>query len=362
MPKQTPSLRGGLYHVIARGNQGNAVFQDRIDRQKCLQLLGVSLREGGEIPYAYCLMPDHIHLLLEETHEGELAKTVRGFLSGYTLYFNHRHQKTGNLFSHHRVILADKDAYLKTLVRYILLNPVRAGLAKSAENYPWTCCAAYAGTGTPGPVHPPVDKFLTLFGKSIRSGRKAFKDFMRAGAKEGYRKDFYPAGDGSVLGGEAFAARVKRMIESAEAETTPKRVIPIDLKALWKGLLNREGLDREPGGRRRSTLVEEAVFLATERLGTRQKEIGEFFGLGQSGISRALRRVEGKWKAAPEDRKSSLEWLEGYYAHLAPHEGQGELFRPTTPIPQAKLVMGGDERNERCPDEGKRSSRERMDL
>jgi hypothetical protein len=137
--------------------------------------------------------------------------------------------------------------------------------------------------------------------------------------------DLYPSGKDSVLGSAAFAEKAR---QTAVPEAPRPKLIPMSLKDLWEALLKREGLDREPGGRRRSALEEEAAFIAVERLGVRQREIADFFGLGQSGVSRALGRAEKRWVASPEEKACSSEWLSGYSSHLMTYEGQGNLFKP----------------------------------
>lgn len=336
METNSTSFRGGLYHVIVRGNQGNRAFLDRDDHLKCLQFLARALAEEGVTPYAYCLMPDHIHLLPEQIGDQALAKVMRRFLSGYTRYFNGRHQRSGNLFTRHQAVLVEKETYLRDLVRYILLNPVRSGLVKTPGEYPWTCYGAYAGTRSVGPVRPPVETALRLFGNNPRAGRQAFRDFIRAGLGEGHRTDLYPSGNNAVLGSAAFAEKAQQAV--VPVAPRPK-LIPMSLKDLWKALLKREGLDREPGGRRRSALEEEAAFLAVERLGVRQREIAEFFGLGQSGVSRAVGRVEKRWAAFPEEKACSSEWLSGYSSHLMPHGEQGNLFIPLVPGVQTRVKV-----------------------
>ena len=334
METNPTSFRGGLYHVIVRGNQGNRAFLDRDDHLKCLQFLARALAEEGVTPYAYCLMPDHIHLLPEQTGDQALAKVMRRFLSGYTRYFNGRHQKSGNLFTRHQAVLVEKETYLRDLVRYILLNPVRSGLVKTPGEYPWTCYGAYAGTRSVGPVRPPVETALRLFGNNPRASRQAFRDFIRAGLREGHRTDLYPSGNNAVLGSAAFVEKARQAVVP---ETPKPRHIPMNLQDLWKALLKREGLDREPGGRRRSALEEEAAFLAVERLGVRQREIADFFGLGQSGVSRAVGRVEKRWAASPDEKACSSDWLSDYCNHLVPHEEQENLFKPLDSGVQPRL-------------------------
>jgi REP element-mobilizing transposase RayT len=136
---------GALYHVIVRGNQQQAIFQDNKDRATYLERLEHYRKRYGFVLYAYVLMSNHVHLLVE-THQTALSKIMQGLQSSYTQYYNRRHRKIGHLFQgRYKAILCDRDAYLLELVRYLHLNPARLRQKISPWRYPWSSHRAYLG-------------------------------------------------------------------------------------------------------------------------------------------------------------------------------------------------------------------------
>jgi REP element-mobilizing transposase RayT len=124
---------GAIYHVTSRGNAQASIFLDDIGRSAFLAVLGLTMRRFNVICHAYCLMTNHFHLLLE-TPDANLSKAMRQFNSVYTQAFNRRHGRVGHVLQgRFKSIVVDRDAYLLELCRYIVLNPVRAGMVKE----PW---------------------------------------------------------------------------------------------------------------------------------------------------------------------------------------------------------------------------------
>ena len=122
--KARAEVEGGLYHVIARGNNRRRIFDAPADYEKFLSLL---TRLKVRLPfflYAYCLMTNHVHLLIErQAHT--IGRIMHRVLTGYSQYYNRRYRRVGHLFQgRHKAILCQSDRYLAELVRYIHLNPV----------------------------------------------------------------------------------------------------------------------------------------------------------------------------------------------------------------------------------------------
>jgi putative transposase len=128
---------GALYHVTARGNAQQDICADDADRRQFLDLLGHTVHRHDWYCHAYCLMGNHYHLLVE-TSTPTLAKGMK-FLNGtYTQHFNRRHLRVGHVFQgRYKAILVQKETYLLELARYIVLNPVRAQMVRSAKEWPW---------------------------------------------------------------------------------------------------------------------------------------------------------------------------------------------------------------------------------
>src|SRR4030043_2258655 len=121
---------GTFYHIITRGNQRQRVFKRDDDFQKYISLISFYKVRYKYALYAYVLMSNHVHLLIE-TRENPLSKILQGINQSYTMYFNRKYGTVGHLFQgRYKAILCDKDAYLLTLIKYIHLNPVRAGMVR----------------------------------------------------------------------------------------------------------------------------------------------------------------------------------------------------------------------------------------
>ena len=155
---------GALYHVTSRGNARQNIFLDVEDRHRFLDLFGKEVAQQGWRCYAYCLMDNHYHLLIE-TPEPTLVSGMRRLNGVYTQAFNRR---VGHLFQgRYKAIVVDKDAYLLELCRYIVLNPVRAKAVRRPERWPWSSYAATLGE-SPGPSWLAVEEVQALFPGAYR--------------------------------------------------------------------------------------------------------------------------------------------------------------------------------------------------
>jgi REP element-mobilizing transposase RayT len=136
---------GAVYHVTARGNARMAVFVDDADRMGFLEILEDVIKRFNWLCHSYCLMGNHYHLLLE-TIDGNLSAGMRHINGVYTQYFNRRHDRVGHVFQgRFKAILVEKERYLLELCRYVVLNPVRAGMVKLPEEYGWSSYRSIAG-------------------------------------------------------------------------------------------------------------------------------------------------------------------------------------------------------------------------
>ena len=136
---------GAVYHVTARGDRQEPIFEGDDDRVAFLELLAKEVRQQGWLLYAFCLMGNHYHLLLE-TPEPNLVRGMRRLNGVYTQAFNHRHDRAGHVLQgRYKAILVDKDSYLLELCRYVVLNPVRAQMVSAVGEWPWSSYLATAG-------------------------------------------------------------------------------------------------------------------------------------------------------------------------------------------------------------------------
>src|ERR671911_2275812 len=135
---------GILYHVIVRGNYRQKTFLNARDYEAYLERLARYRKRFGVTVYAYCLMSNHVHLLVE-TGSQPLSRFMQGLQQSYTQYFNRKHKKVGHLFQgRYKAIVCDKDEYLLSLIRYIHQNPVRAKMVRRIDEYRYSGHGAYA--------------------------------------------------------------------------------------------------------------------------------------------------------------------------------------------------------------------------
>ena len=134
-----------LYHVILRGNGGQEIFFNQEDRFRFYLLLQEGIERYGHRIHAFCLMTNHIHLAIQ-VGDIALPRIIQNIAFRYTRWVNWRQGRTGHLFQgRYKAVLVDADSYLLGLTRYIHLNPVRSGIVREPENYPWSGHGVYLG-------------------------------------------------------------------------------------------------------------------------------------------------------------------------------------------------------------------------
>lgn len=210
---------GAVYHLTARGNRREAIFLDDTDRARFLELLAREVEHQGWRLYAYCLMGNHYHLLVE-TPEGNLVAGMRRLNGVYTQAFNRRHGRVGHVLQgRYKSILVDKDAYLLELARYIVLNAVRAGMVERAEDWPWSSYRATAGL-TDAPPWLAAEAIWRQFGPDRARAQQAYRRFVRAGV--GAASPWNALRSQIYLGDERFLARMEKLAAGHGGEAVPK--------------------------------------------------------------------------------------------------------------------------------------------
>ena len=210
---------GALYHVTARGNGRQAIYLDDLDRRCFLDLLGLEVEQQQWRCYAYCLMDDHYHLLIE-TPEGNLSSGMRRLNGTYTQAFNRRHQQVGHVLQgRFTSILVDKDAYLLELCRYIVLNPVRAKMVRTVNAWIWSSYRATAGRASSLPWLA-VSDVHRLFHRTKDGAQQRYQQFVREGIKEPSPWDQVR---GQIfLGNEAFLAKMAKLVKKQSLRNVPR--------------------------------------------------------------------------------------------------------------------------------------------
>jgi REP-associated tyrosine transposase len=274
---------GLLYHVMARGNDGQKIFLGESDYQAFIEALRTVRQRYPFFLYAYVLMPNHFHLLLE-VHRFPTARILQSLLTGYARRFNKIHRRRGHLFEgRYKAIVCDRDSYLLELVRYIHLNPVRAKMVKRPGKWQWSGHSEYLGTENRGLIDSgPV------MGQLRTAAR--YEAFIRDGAKVNYRAEWHPGDGAPFLGPERF---VKKIAIESVAPPSSRRAT---LKDLLRSVAAKSGLSPEILLRKgrlgsivnaRDRFIRDAVF----QQGYLSSQVAAFLDCHPSNISRALQKT-----------------------------------------------------------------------
>ena len=268
-------LSGGLYHVTSRGDRREAIYLDDADRDYWLALLGQVCGRFNWVCHAYCLMDNHYHIVVE-TVEGNLSKGMRHLNGVYTQYVNRSHSRVGHVFQgRYKAILVEKDNYLLELSRYVVLNPVRAGMVKDISRWPWSSYSATVGA-TIAPQWLQADWVLSQFSKQRKRAIGKYKDFVREGVGlpgiwDDLKQQIY-------LGGDKFIAKIQRNIE---ANTDTSEIPRAQRRAKAKTLSHYLSY----GNRN------EGMAAAYQTGDYSMKEIALTFGVHYATVSRAVKLV-----------------------------------------------------------------------
>ena len=211
---------GALYHLTSRGNARGDIFRDDADREEFLAVLTAVVERFQWRLYAYCLMDNHYHLMVE-TPKADLSLGMRHLNGVYTQRFNRRHGRVGHVFQgRFKAIVVDKQAYLLELSRYVVLNPVRARMVKDPARYRWSSYRASAGLED-HPAFLDVPRLLAHFAHSLPAARRRYVAFVEEGVRT---PSPWEQVQGQVLLGEqAFLRKVAPKLKSkAQAKEIPK--------------------------------------------------------------------------------------------------------------------------------------------
>jgi len=210
-------IPGGWYHVMLRGNGGQDIFLSPEDRYRMFFLIQEGVERFGHRVHAFCLMGNHIHLAIQVS-DIPLSKIMQNLSFRYTRWFNSNHRRVGHLFQgRYKALLVDKDNYMLELVRYVHLNPVRAGLVATPVDYEWSGHRAYLGQEHISWLT--CDAVLAQFGNAVGSAREQYAGFVMAALDEKHRAEFHRGSDDSrLLGEDRFLQQVMAQTDVIVAE------------------------------------------------------------------------------------------------------------------------------------------------
>lgn len=280
---------GAFYHVIARGNQRQKVFKGKDDFSKYIEILSSYKGRYHYYLYCYVLMSNHIHLLIE-TCEIPLSKILQGVSQSYTMYFNRRYKTVGHLFQgRYKAILCDRDEYLLSLIKYIHLNPVRAKVVKTPDEYEWSSYHNYAKQNSKDNLID-TDQVLRMFSEDKAAARKLYRAYM--GDELSIKKeDIYRTVDQRILGREEF---IDKVVEKYEGELVKeKREREYTLSEIAKGIEKLKGVSLEQlrglGKAVNISSCRKLLSLVAKEYGYKGKEIAAYIRRDPAVVSIALK-------------------------------------------------------------------------
>ena len=266
---------GALYHVTARGDGREDIYFSDADRTAWLSVLADVCQRFDWVCHAWCQMTNHYHVVVE-TREANLSRGMRQLNGVYTQYVNRTYRRVGHVFQgRYKAILVEKDSYLLELARYVVLNPVRAGLVAKAGDWPWSSYRATTGEA-PKPAWLETDWLLSQFGggRAVAVGR--YVDFVRAGVD---RPPVWDELRGQVfLGSDDFLKRMRARLPQADRREVPRA----QRRAV------APSLDEYARRADRSRAMAQAYLDGCYTM----KEIAAHFGVHYATVSRAVKREE----------------------------------------------------------------------
>jgi putative transposase len=312
---------GALHHIIVRGIDCQSIFRNDEDRNLFLDRFGRLLKETRTPCLAWALLPNHFHLLLK-TGQVPIATLMRRLLTGYAVYFNRRHRRHGHLFQNrYKSILCEEEVYLWELIRYIHLNPLRAGVVKSLnllEKYPFSGHSGLVGRRERD--WQDVSGVLGGYGNRVGEARRRYREFVGEGILQGRRPELvggglvrshggwagvralrggkgYERGDERILGGGDFVEEALAAAEEAMERRERLKGQGYGLEKVILRVSELMGLKKEEVGRlgkeRRRVAGRSLVcYWGVREVGLSMVEVSRRFGLSLSGVSQSVRRGE----------------------------------------------------------------------
>jgi REP-associated tyrosine transposase len=317
-------MPGILQHVIVRGIEKRNIFLDDEDKTSFIERLSSLLQKTETSCFAWALLSNHFHLLLMPTST-PLSTLMRRLLTGYAVVFNRKHLRSGHLFQNrYKSIVCEEETYLLELVRYIHLNPLRAGLVSNLDEldrYRWCGHAVLMGN-----LHvegQEIKAILERFGNSISHARREYRQYLADGVSIGRCDNLVGGGlrrsQGEKISGddcESFDERILgsgSFVESLKQEEMLRdRIITrLTLPELTERVCSVLQLEQEsvraPSKARAPAEARGIIcYIATRDLGYKGKNVGQELHLGPTGVSIAVRRGEKLIIHKPELRREVL--------------------------------------------------------
>ena len=283
-----------LYHVTSRGDRREDIYLDDADREAWLAVLSQVCKRFNWTVHAYCLMSNHYHLLVE-TPDANLSAGMRQLNGVYTQHVNRRHGRVGHVYQgRFKAIVVQKDAYLMELARYVVLNPVRAGMVGDAGDWPWSSYSAMMSPANmPRPDWLATDKLLAYFTQQAPSAsrqraQQSYADHVRAGV--GLPPIWDDLKNQIFLGSDAFVDKLTAWACSASIK------VPIRASALEIPQAQRRGRPKQLAAYEKDHAPDRnaAIAAAYASGGYTMGRLAQYFGLHYTSVSRIIKGQDGE--------------------------------------------------------------------
>lgn len=287
---------GAFYHVILRGNGKQDIFFEDQDRYRFYLLLQEGIERYHHQVHAFCLMTNHIHLVIQVT-DIPLSRIMQNLSFRYTRWVNWRHNRSGHLFQgRYKAVLVDANSYLLELVRYVHLNPVRAKMVDVPDSYPWTSHQAYCSNDE----LPWLTTSTVLAMFSNQSGAvQAYCLFIQEAITEGRRADFHGEGnvDSRILGDDGFVEQM-----SGESDELAEKIRLEDVLAIvcQKYAVSLHDIKRPGKNHFLSHVRSMAAWVVQDIPIITLKQLADMAGRDISSLSVAAQRVHNRSRTSPE--------------------------------------------------------------
>ena len=270
---------GALYHITSRGNEKAAIYRNDHDRMLFLSTLAEQIKTHNWICHAYCLMSNHYHLLIE-TVDANMACGMRDLNGIYSKRFNKVHSRVGHLFQgRYDARLIERDPYLLEVVRYIVLNPVRAHLTRSPAEWLWSSYRATIGKDEK-PIWLWTDWTLGLFSKDSRRAQASYAKFVLEGI--GTQSPYSGVQNEHILGSDQFIHEIWEKfgtIDDIKEYPREERVIG---RLALEDIFSEDQIKIER---------DEAICLARMRCGYQLSEIARYLKIDPSTVGKVIKNL-----------------------------------------------------------------------
>jgi putative transposase len=286
---------GAFYHVTARGNEKKDIFRSHADRGKFLSYLASAAQRYNAVIHAYCLMTNHYHLLLE-TPEGNISDIIQYVNGAYTTYFNVKRKRSGHLFQgRFKSIVVDVDEYALELSRYIHLNPVRVGMVRKPEDHEWSSYRSYAGLQASAEWLK-TDLVLSYFGGD--RPHEKYRNFVEDLLGAEYTSPLESVLAATLLGRPEFIAEIsEKHVNMRKVDRSVPAVRALSYRLSIQDIAQKVG---EILPDRQSLARKVTMYFCYRYGGGKLKEIGERFGIGDTAVSQANKRLSMQAEKNPE--------------------------------------------------------------